>query len=319
MSNVVKTNIDEAIARIDDWKGKEIHYESVAGGVTNPNFKVFVDGTPHFLKIPGDGTDFIDRENCHMANMIASDSGVGAKVEYYFEDTGVEVFEWLEGYHSTVMGEMFVEDITKASIRAIKKFHNLPGANLPCKASIFDQCRDMVERAKASDYLPPWHRRMLWLMDSIEYAFNTYGVESKPCHNDYWFNNFMWNEEKKDGKIIDLEYASMNDPMFDVGSWSLGFATEAMDKEIITEYNDGVYDEVLFARMKLNQIACDIKWSYWALMQTAISGIEFDYYGWYIGKLDRLRHRFLDPRIDTWLDLLEGKPVWRTSDAWKYE
>ncbi len=39
MSNVVKTNIDEAIARIDDWKGKEIHYESVAGGVTNPEFQ----------------------------------------------------------------------------------------------------------------------------------------------------------------------------------------------------------------------------------------------------------------------------------------
>ena len=31
---VIKTNIDEAIARINDWKGKEIHYESVAGGVT---------------------------------------------------------------------------------------------------------------------------------------------------------------------------------------------------------------------------------------------------------------------------------------------
>ena len=93
MSNVIKTNIDEAIARIDDWKGKKISYEPVAGGITNPNFKVNVDGTDFFLKIPGDGTDFIDRDNCHAANMIASDSGVGAKVFYYFEDTGVEVFE----------------------------------------------------------------------------------------------------------------------------------------------------------------------------------------------------------------------------------
>lgn len=62
MSNILKTNIDEAIARIDDWKGKEIRYESVAGGVTNPNFKVFVDGTPYFLKIPGEGTDFLTEE-----------------------------------------------------------------------------------------------------------------------------------------------------------------------------------------------------------------------------------------------------------------
>ena len=31
-----KTTIDEAIARVDDWKGKEISYKPVSGGVTNP-------------------------------------------------------------------------------------------------------------------------------------------------------------------------------------------------------------------------------------------------------------------------------------------
>ena len=35
-----KTTIDEAIARVDDWKGKEISYKPVSGGITNPNFKV---------------------------------------------------------------------------------------------------------------------------------------------------------------------------------------------------------------------------------------------------------------------------------------
>ena len=74
MGNVIPTNIDEAIARIDDWKGKEIRYERVPGGKTNPNYQVFVDGKPYFLKIPGAGTDFVDRDNCHAANMIASDS-----------------------------------------------------------------------------------------------------------------------------------------------------------------------------------------------------------------------------------------------------
>ena len=317
MAQMVKTNIDEAIARIDDWKGREVHYESVPGGVTNPNFKVFVDGTPHFLKIPGEGTDFIDRDNCHEANMIASNSGTGAKVEYYFPDTGVEVFEWLEGYRSIGMGDMFNRDICMAAVHALKKFHNLPGATLPSKQSLFDQSRDMVERAKASDYLPPWHNRMQWMMDSIEHAFATCGVESKPCHNDWWFNNFMWNDEKKDGKIIDLEYASMNDPIADLASWVLSTGTEAQNREVLMEYNEGAYDEKLYARMQLNFLVIDIKWSYWALMQTAASGIDFDYYAWYIGKMDRLRHRFLDTRIDYWLELLEGRPVWRMQGAWE--
>ena len=54
-----KTTIDEAIARVDDWKGKEISYKPVSGGITNPNFKVDVEGEHFFLKIPGAGTDYI--------------------------------------------------------------------------------------------------------------------------------------------------------------------------------------------------------------------------------------------------------------------
>ena len=317
MSTVIKTNIDEAIARIDDWKGKKISYEPGAGGITNPNFKVNVDGTNFFLKIPGDGTDFIDRDNCHAANMIASDSGVGAKVIYYFQDTGVEVFEWLEGYRTTTTTDMYTESITKAAIKAIKEFQNLPGAVLPSEQSLFDQCRDMVERTKAGgDYLPPWHEKFMWMMDRIERAFNYIGIEKKPCHNDYWFNNFMWDDEKQTGKIIDLEYASMNDPMYDVALFMLGFSTDEMDRQAVIAYNDGVYDETLYIRLQLNKIAADIKWSYWALQQAVNSNVNFDYFSWYTGKVARLRYYFADPRIDEWLNKLEGRPVWRIPGVW---
>ena len=90
-----KTTIDEAIARVDDWKGKEISYKPVSGGITNPNFKVDVEGEHFFLKIPGAGTDYINREVCHEANVIADESKAGPRVYYYFEDTGVEIFQWL--------------------------------------------------------------------------------------------------------------------------------------------------------------------------------------------------------------------------------
>ena len=69
-----RTTIDEAIARVDDWKGREISYKPVSGGITNPNFKVDVEGEHFFLKIPGAGTDYINREVCHEANVIADES-----------------------------------------------------------------------------------------------------------------------------------------------------------------------------------------------------------------------------------------------------
>ena len=53
----------------------------ISGGLTNCNFRVTVDGTSHFVRIPGVGTDLlaIDRGN-ELANTIAAaETGVGAR------------------------------------------------------------------------------------------------------------------------------------------------------------------------------------------------------------------------------------------------
>ena len=50
-NKLVKTNIDEAIARIESWKGRNIKYELLTKGITNPNYKVTVDDKDFFLKI----------------------------------------------------------------------------------------------------------------------------------------------------------------------------------------------------------------------------------------------------------------------------
>lgn len=120
-----KTTIDEAIARVDDWKGKEISYKPVSGGITNPNFKVDVEGEHFFLKIPGAGTDYINREVCHEANVIADESKAGPRVYYYFEDTGVEIFQWLDGYRQVTFGDVYDKDIFQSIFERIRDFHHL--------------------------------------------------------------------------------------------------------------------------------------------------------------------------------------------------
>jgi thiamine kinase-like enzyme len=45
----------------------------------------------------------------------------------------------------------------------------------------------------------------------------------------------VWNEEKRDAKLLDYEYASMNDECYDFSILSGGnYFTEAMDKELIS-------------------------------------------------------------------------------------
>ena len=317
---VLKTvTTEEAVLQVNEWLGGEPSWETVPGGITNRNFKVTSDGVSYFVKVPGEGTDFIDRGNCHKANLIAYDAGVGARVFAYFEDTGVEVSEWLEGYRTTGMRDMYDREICLAGARAIRKFHDMPDAVLDNTGTVFDQSRDMAARCLETDIMPPWHRTMQYYMDRIEGAFRAAGTPLKPCHNDYRAANFMWNDETKEGRIIDMEYASMSDPIIDLAMWAGAFATEDIMRETVTEYNNGEFDEKLFAMLNLGRIAKEIKWMYWSIQQIANSTLKFDYYSWYTDKANRLRFFLTDNRIDMWLNLLEGRDSWRRPGIWKLE
>jgi thiamine kinase-like enzyme len=45
--------IEDAVAKIEDWQGKNVSIEPLSGGLTNTNYKVTVDGTPFFCARSG--------------------------------------------------------------------------------------------------------------------------------------------------------------------------------------------------------------------------------------------------------------------------
>lgn len=295
-----------AVNRIDDWKGFDITYEPVIGGITNPNYKIGVDGKTFFLKIPGKGTEaFIDRNNCHAANLIASTVGIGPATVYYFEDTGVEVFDWIHGYRTMTWGDAYNKDIFLKTADLIRCFNDYNAIKLPLVQTAFEQTFTMMRMARELNaYLPPDLNRMEFMAKEIENAILTGGIDYKPCHNDYWCNNIVVNEETGDVKLLDYEYASMNDECYDMGIYSgMNYFNEEMDVVFIKQYY-GYFNEEKFARLKLYKILADIKWSMWAVVQDKIASVKFDYMNWFGMKIARLRGFSLDPRLDYWINLV---------------
>lgn len=296
---------EEAVSRVKDWEGQKIECVPVKGGKTNWDFKVTVDDRSAFLKIPGEETSFIDRDSSYVANRIAEQCGAGPKVLYYFDDTGVLFLEWLEGYCQLKFGDVYNREIFEKIICGIKKFHEMEEV-LPLLENVFDQTREMIVRVKDGKYLPPWHDRMLYLIQRIEEAFEFADFEVTPCHNDFWTNNIMYSKKNDDLKIVDYEYASMGDPYYDLAVLSVNnFLTEEMDVQMNKIYHGGTEDPVGFARLKLDKIAADIKWVYWSLYREKKTAL-LDYMGWYGPKIARLQHMWMDPRLDSWLNLLKG-------------
>src|SRR5829696_9948482 len=91
--------IQEVVTQIPEWKNKKVVITPLSGGLTNSNFKVEVDGTPYFVRVPGASTELlaINRENEYYNSRAAHEAGVGPRVLHYLPDSYVMVLEFLDG------------------------------------------------------------------------------------------------------------------------------------------------------------------------------------------------------------------------------
>src|SRR5258708_38291718 len=80
--------IDEVVTKIPDWQGRDISIQTLSGGLTNSNFKVQVDDTPYFVRLPGASTDLlaINRDNEVHNSKAAFVAGVCPKGLYHFSE-----------------------------------------------------------------------------------------------------------------------------------------------------------------------------------------------------------------------------------------
>jgi len=70
---------------------------------------------------------------------------------------------------------------------------------------------------------------------------------------------------------------------------------------IIKEYC-GRLNYSRLSRMILYKIISDLWWGIWAMIQTKISKIDFDFYGYGNGRFDRLRKNISDKDYGKWLE-----------------
>ena len=61
-------SIREVVAKIVDWKGKDVQIHKLSGGLTNHNYRVVVNGRSYMVRIPGSETELllIDRKNEYL-------------------------------------------------------------------------------------------------------------------------------------------------------------------------------------------------------------------------------------------------------------
>lgn len=255
--------------------GAGARYRRVDQGITNINWIVESEGGRFFVKIYGRGTEtFIDRTTAIEASRLAGDLGVGPRLRAVSNHPGAEIYEFLDDYRNCTADDYKKSGFLPKLLAAYRCVHEAP---------LLSQTRDAFEQLD--------HR--LSLIDSVgapvpedleslvrqcrraETVIRSIGIIPSPCHNDSYAPNFMINADG-DVRIVDWEYASNNDPMWDLAMIVYTNLDDTIIDEVVQEYS-GRPSRSVTARIQLYGGVVYVSWGLWALHQASISTISFDY------------------------------------------
>ncbi len=291
--------IDEVVGQIPSWRGRHIEVEPLAGGLTNRNYRVTVDGEPVFVRVPGADTGLlaVDRTNELHNTRAAAATGIGARVLEALPESGVIVLEWIDGTtmsNAAFAGAGWPERVATS----LRQLH--AGPRFLHDFNMFRLTERYLRVVDERNIpIPVGYRDRVPLLPRIEAALAGAPLPLVPCHNDLLAENYI--DDGRRLRIVDYEYSGNNDPCFELGNTcqELGWDDRRV-AELCAAYFR-VATPSLLARMRLNMIMSDVGWTLWAAIQARISPIEYDFWGWAVERWTRAAAKLDSVALDDWI------------------
>lgn len=292
--------IEDVIAAIPAWAGRDVRGDPVPAGLTNRNFRVTVESTPYFVRIPGPGGDLlaVDRANEVHNTRAAAEAGVGPAMRHHLPVWDVFVLDWVQARTMSNAAFQDMDDAPERVAAALRRLHAGPRFR-----DDFDMVRTTeryIAVVEARGFpIPDGYREGLDHLPRIEAALATRPLPTVPCHNDLLAENYL-----DDGSrlwIVDYEYSGNNDPTFELGNTcqELGWAEDRIERLCAAYFGEAT--EPLLARMRLQMVMSDLGWTLWAAIQAAISPIDYDFMGWAEERWGRARSAMAGAEFEGWL------------------
>jgi thiamine kinase-like enzyme len=296
-------SIDEVLERVSIWRGRELRASELSGGLTNANYLVQADGDGpverYVVRIPGRSTELlaVDRSNERLNAGAASTTGISPKILEYLDDWNVMVIEFIEG--RTMSGEeLRSREMGRRIASSLRRLHTAPRF-----LRDFDMFRltefylGVCDEQEAA--IPPGFRDHLDDVDEIERAFAARPLPTVPCHNDLLAENYI--DDGRQLWIVDFEYSGNNDPTFELGDTAQECGYDQDLRAGLCEAYFGEASSALLARMNLQAVMADVGWTLWAAIQSKISTIDYDFWGWAVERWDRALTVFGSDDFGSWL------------------
>lgn len=228
-------------------------------GMTNDSYAFTCHSRRYIYRVPGKGSaELVDRQNEYEAYKAIRWLDISDKVVYYDKWTGVKISEFVE--HARVADGMNIQEAIKC-LQFAK--HQLHDANKVVNAKIdiiamINKYERLMGRSKYEDYFDVKKRIIISLN-----RFKKLPHKHCLCHFDLNPDNFLLS---KSGRIrlLDWEYAGMNDPFFDLAGWIVykPYSDEQI-LQLIKGYLEHEPTDMEIAKMHAYIAAMGLLWSNW--------------------------------------------------------
>lgn len=287
-------------ARVPQFAGIQAQQiTALRGGITNTNYRITTAAADFVLRIAGERTDTlgIDRRVEYAASCSAAAAGIAPRVVHMIQPEGYLVTDFIAG--RMPLPEELRSAHWLGTIGALlRRVHALPA--LGARFSGFEVVRTYTRLARAGGAEFPVNFDTLRArLDVLEHALARRAFVERLCHNDLLNGNFLVDAQER-LFVLDWEYAGMGDPFFDLGNFSAHHELlPAHDLQLLAAY--GATDTADLARLNLMKIVSDFREAMWGVLQSAISGLDFDFREYASTYFGRVELRLQDPALPAWL------------------
>ena len=269
MEKIIKEKISSLLS-----EEEEVLSVEQLGGMTNQNYLVKTTNKQYIVKFFGKGTEkLINRQDEKYNLELLKDLDLDVKNYLFDIEAGIKVNEYIESA-ITLDSRSIKSKFDK--IAPILQTIHASGKELRGEFAPFEEIKKyeslIEEKIPYANY-----EAVREEVFSLEKRLADLGVDRKSCHIDLVPENFI---ESPQGRLylIDWEYSSMNDPMWDLAALFLESEFTRQEEEDFLSHYESEQTPVSREKIAIYKILQDAIWSLWTVYKEE-QGADFGDYG----------------------------------------
>lgn len=269
MEKIIKEKISSLLS-----EEEEVLSVEQLGGMTNQNYLAKTTNRQYIVKFFGKGTEkLINRQDEKYNLELLKDLDLDVKNYLFDIEAGIKVNEYIESaitLDSTTIKTKFDK------IAPILQTIHASGKELRGEFAPFEEIKKyeslIEEKIPYANY-----EAVREEVFSLEKRLADLGVDRKSCHIDLVPENFI---ESPQGRLylIDWEYSSMNDPMWDLAALFLESEFTLQEEDDFLSHYESEQTPVSREKIAIYKILQDAIWSLWTVYKEE-QGADFGDYG----------------------------------------